>query len=277
MSESPLLAVAVALLLFPLVLATVLPPAAGGPVVPVATGQVSWAVHTVQPGETLAEISQRTGVPVEYLIASNDLDPSRLRSGQAILVPAGGVLHLVKPGQTLTDIAQSYGVAESDLRFVNGLSGDPSPGMRVLVPSPTVVPQVTAAALGRGAGFAWPVRGEISSGFGPRVHPIYRVSSFHAGIDIAVPEGTRVCAAAPGRVVTAGWEGGFGLLVVMDHGDGYTSCYGHLSQILVSVGQFVEIGQTIALSGSTGLSTGPHLHFEIRCEGVAVNPRGLLP
>jgi len=276
-SDHPVLAVALALLLVPLVLAFVLPAPAGGPVVPVAAGRVSWTAYTVQPGDTLAGIAQRTGVPLEYLIASNDLEPSRLRPGQVLLVPVGGVLHTVKPGQSLADIARSYGVAESALRLANALSGEPLAGSRVLVPSPTVVPQATAAALGRGSGFAWPVRGEISSGFGPRIHPIYGVPSFHAGIDLAVPEGTRVCAAAPGEVVTAGWEGGFGLLVVVDHGNGYTSYYGHLSQVLVSAGQYVEIGQAIGLSGSTGLSTGPHLHFEVRYEGVAVNPLSLLP
>lgn len=274
MSENPFLAVALALLLLPLVLATALGPAAGGPVVPVAA---RWPTYTVQPGDTLMGIAQRTGAPLEYLIGSNDLDPSRLRPGQHLLAPTEGVVHRVKPGQTLADIARSYGVSESALRLANHLVGEPAPGARILVPAPAVVPQATAAALGRGSAFAWPLRGEISSPFGPRIHPVYRVPSFHAGIDLAVPEGTRVCAAAPGRVVTAGWEGGFGFLVVLDHGDGYTTYYGHLSRILVQVGQYVEIGEVIALSGNTGLSTGPHLHFEIRRDGVAVDPLSLLP
>lgn len=274
MSENPFLAVALALLLVPLVLVAFLPPAAGGPVLPAVP---SWPTYTVQSGDTLGGIARATGVPVEYLIASNDLDPARLWPGQQLLVPPGGVVHTVKAGQTLADIARSYGVSESALRLANNLSGEPAPGTRILVPAPAVVPQATAAALGRGPAFAWPVRGEISSPFGLRIHPIYRVPAFHAGIDIAVPEGTRVCAAAPGRVVTAGWEGGFGYLVVLDHGDGYTTYYGHLSRVLVQVGQFVEIGEVIALSGNTGLSTGPHLHFEVRRDGVAVDPLSLLP
>jgi len=277
-SENPLLALALGLLFVPLLLAALLPPSpVGGPVVPVAATRTTWSTHTVQAGDTLSGIAQRTGIPADYLLASNDVDPSRLRAGQQLLLPAGGVLHTVKPGQSLGDIAQSYGVTESAISLANDLRGEPGMGVRILIPSPSVIPQATAAALGRGARFAWPARGPISSAYGPRLHPIYRVSAFHAGIDIAIPEGTRVCAAAAGRVVTAGWEGGFGFLVVLEHEDGYSTYYGHLSQPLVVVGQFVEMGQTIALSGNTGLSTGPHLHFETRHDGVALDPLLFLP
>ena len=280
MSENPALAVALALLLFPLLLASFLPPTpAGGPVVPIAATRAAWTTYTVQAGDTLSGISLRTGIPMDYLIASNDVDPSRLRPGQQLLLPSGGVLHTVKAGQAIADIAKTYGVTEGAIRLANELSGEPAVGMRIFVPSPAVVPQATAVALGKkeATRFAWPARGPISSPYGPRIHPIYRVSSFHAGIDLAIPEGTPVYAAAPGRVVTAGWDGGYGLLVVIDHGDGYSTYYAHLSQLLVSVGQFVEIGQRIARSGNTGLSTGPHLHFEIRRDGVAVDPLLFLP
>lgn len=280
MSENPLLAAALALLLFPLLLASFLPPASvGGPVLPIAATQATWSTYTVQAGDTLSGIAQQAGVPLDYLIASNDVDPSRLRPGQQLVLPTGGVLHTVKLGQTLADIAKSYEVAEAAIRLANRLTGEPTAGMRILIPVPPVVPQATALALGKGEAtrFSWPARGPISSPFGPRIHPIYRVSSFHSGVDLAISEGTHVHAAASGRVVTAGWEGGYGLLVVVDHEDGYATYYGHLSQLLVSVGQFVEIGQVVARSGNTGLSTGPHLHFEVRCDGVAVDPLLFLP
>jgi len=277
-SENPVFAVALALLLLPLLLIPFLPPPqAGGPVLPVAATRIAWPTYTVQIGDTLSGIAQRSGIPPDHLIASNEVDPSRLRPGQVLLLPRGGVLHTVKAGQSVADIAKTYEVAEGTIRSANGLSGEPVAGMRILVPAPTVVPQATAVALGKGIQFAWPARGIISSPFGPRIHPIHRVPSFHAGIDIVLAEGTRVYAAAPGRIVTAGWEGGYGLLAVVDHGDGYSTYYAHLSQLLVSVGQFVEIGQTIARSGNTGLSTGPHLHFEIRRDGTPMDPLFFLP
>jgi murein DD-endopeptidase MepM/ murein hydrolase activator NlpD len=277
-SENPVLAVALALLLLPLLLVAFLPPLqAGGPVLPVSATRINWPTYTVQAGDTLSSIAQRTGVPVDYLVASNDVDPSRLRPGQQLLLPSGGVVHTVRTGQTVADLARTYGVLEGTIRSVNGLSGEPAVGTRIFIPAPAVIPQATALALGRGIQFAWPARGAISSPFGPRIHPVYRVPSFHAGIDVVLAEGTNVYAAAPGRVVTAGWEGGYGILVVLDHGDGYSTWYGHLSQLLVSVGQFVEIGQAIARSGNTGLSTGPHLHFEVRHDGVALDPLLHLP
>jgi murein DD-endopeptidase MepM/ murein hydrolase activator NlpD len=94
----------------------------------------------------------------------------------------------------------------------------------------------------------------------------------HEGIDIAVPSGTPVRASASGTVIHAGWLGGYGNLVVIDHGDGLATAYGHNSALLVAVGQNVSQGETISLSGSTGNSTGPHVHFEVRVNGVPVDP-----
>jgi murein DD-endopeptidase MepM/ murein hydrolase activator NlpD len=120
--------------------------------------------------------------------------------------------------------------------------------------------------------FNFPVRGRISSGFGNRFHPIDKIVKFHTGLDIAVPRGTRVDAAAEGTVVFAGPKGGYGNLVIIRHPDGKETRYGHLDKILVNAGESVTSRQQIALSGSTGKSTGPHLHFEIRENGEILNP-----
>lgn len=120
--------------------------------------------------------------------------------------------------------------------------------------------------------FLRPVDGPIVSGFGYRVHPVFRRVKFHYGVDIAAPYGTPIRAAANGVVVFAGWRRAYGNTVILDHGNGLATLYAHCSQILVSEGEVVRQGQIIARVGSTGLSTGPHLHFEVRQYGEPVNP-----
>jgi murein DD-endopeptidase MepM/ murein hydrolase activator NlpD len=130
--------------------------------------------------------------------------------------------------------------------------------------------QAGAGSAGTGApsaaGFIWPADGVVTSGFG------MRWGRMHEGIDIAAPIGTPIWAAAAGTVIHAGWLSGYGSLVVVDHGNGLATAYAHASAILVVLGQQVSQGETIALVGSTGHSTGPHLHFEVRINGVAVDP-----
>jgi murein DD-endopeptidase MepM/ murein hydrolase activator NlpD len=120
------------------------------------------------------------------------------------------------------------------------------------------------------AGLVWPVSAPLTSPFGPRW------GRMHEGIDLGAPSGTPIAAAAAGAVIYAGWLGGYGNLTVIDHGGGLATAYGHQSQIAVSVGQSVTQGQTIGYVGSTGHSTGPHLHFEVRASGQAVDPLGYL-
>jgi murein DD-endopeptidase MepM/ murein hydrolase activator NlpD len=116
----------------------------------------------------------------------------------------------------------------------------------------------------------------ISSGFGNRVHPIFHRRRMHNGIDLACPQGTPVLAGGAGRVIFAGWKTGYGNTIMIDHGKGYSTLYGHMSAILSSVGQDVMEGQPIGKVGSTGVSTGNHLHFEIRLNGKARNPKEFL-
>jgi murein DD-endopeptidase MepM/ murein hydrolase activator NlpD len=120
------------------------------------------------------------------------------------------------------------------------------------------------------AGLVWPVSASITSPFG------WRWGRMHEGIDLGAPYGTPIVAAAAGTVIYAGWLGGYGNLTVIDHGEGLSTAYGHQSQIAVSVGQQVAQGQVIGYVGSTGHSTGPHLHFEVRVGGQAVDPLGYL-
>lgn len=122
----------------------------------------------------------------------------------------------------------------------------------------------------------WPVNGVITSPFGYRTHPIFGRQILHSGIDIGVDEGTPVHAADGGVVVEAGWISGYGYCVIIDHGNGTSSLYGHNSSLAVSSGQAVSQGQVIAYAGSTGNSTGPHVHFEVRVGGEPVDPSAYL-
>lgn len=117
-----------------------------------------------------------------------------------------------------------------------------------------------------------PVPGAVTSGFGWRVHPIFHVRKLHTGVDLNAGMGDPIHAADSGTVVAAGWRGGYGKCVIIQHRGSLSTLYGHMSQILVSVGQTVKRGQTIGKVGSTGYSTGPHLHFEVRVNGTPVDP-----
>ncbi|HEY8416493.1 MAG TPA: peptidoglycan DD-metalloendopeptidase family protein [Limnochordales bacterium] len=232
--------------------------------------------HVVQRGETLWDIANRYGIDVDTIVAANDLvDINRLQVGQELtILTIRGAVHTVQRGESLWDIARAYGVSMDEITSLNRLS-DPSRlqvGQRLVIPGA----QAQAIAARREAvvqngqllrNFDWPVQGgRISSRFGPRW------GRMHQGLDIAVPTGTPVRAAAAGTVTYAGPMGSYGNLVILDHGNRVETRYAHNSRIVVRVGQKVKRGEIIAYSGNTGNSTGPHLHFEIRYRGTAVDP-----
>jgi len=240
----------------------------------------------VQTGDTLYGIADKFGIKADTIMwASGRLEdhPDLLKIGQVLVIlPIDGVYHTVVAGDTLESIAQQY-KAESSVIIECEYNGLESPynlslGQNLIVPGgkkpyqPRVVhaysgPIPQGAAIGTGS-FEWPTSGSITQGFKP----------MHQAIDIGAPTGTAIVAADSGYVVRTGWsEYGYGKYVVIDHSNGLQTLYAHLHTVLVEVGQSVGKGTRIGSMGSTGRSTGPHLHFEIRYNGLQRNPFGYLP
>ena len=178
--------------------------------------------------------------------------------------------------------AGEYGAADvvANVTYVNGEETERTVLSSVMLREPVTEQQLrgtkerpTWAPTGT---FRWPTSGHITSYFGGRKSPGGIGSTNHKGIDIANSYGTPIYAADGGTVIYSGWMSGYGYFVQIDHGNGYVTCYGHNSKLLVSVGQHVYKGQQIAKMGSTGNSTGNHCHFEIRYNGVAKNPLNYL-
>jgi len=209
-------------------------------------------LHMIRRGETLSEIAQSYGLSLEALRHAN-----QLRTSHHVSVGATLRIPLHERTQRIGESGQR--MTASDRALLYGLQGH-------LEPHPSR-PSRTAL------GLRWPVQGPLSSPFGERDHVMGGGGTqFHAGIDISVPSGTPVQAAQEGTVVFAGYNGAYGKAVKLDHPNGLSTLYAHNSRILVHVGQNVKAGQVICLSGSTGRSTGPHLHFEVHKDASPVDP-----
>ena len=236
--------------------------------------------YEVVSGDTLSGIAAKHGIDTTTLAFANGLNiNSTLRVGRALLVPAmSGAMHTVRRGDTLWDIARAYGASVTAITEANPQVNPAALRLNEKVLIPGVQPRNTAALPTNTAtkttvassGFAWPATGRITSAFGPRW------GAFHAGIDLGIRTGTNIRASTAGTVTFSGSAGGYGLLVKISHAGGYETRYAHNSRVLVKPGDKVTAGQIIALSGNTGNSTGPHLHFEIRKAGIALNPMNYL-
>lgn len=229
--------------------------------------------YTVVAGDTLTGIAQQYNIDVDTLVAANPGINDLIHPGdQLVILPNKGVMYEVNSGDTLWDIAHTYGVQLDTIKSVNGKDSDTvAVGEKLFIPGARWARADTSVSRASASRFMWPTKGEISSPFG------WRWGRLHAGVDIANDIGTHVMAARAGRVIWAGWRGGYGYAVMIDHGGGYVSLYGHLDDYFVERGQYVRAGQRIASMGSTGNSTGPHLHFEVQKDGEPVDPMGMLP
>jgi murein DD-endopeptidase MepM/ murein hydrolase activator NlpD len=239
--------------------------------------------HTLGTGETLSSLTERFGVDLEALVGANpDLSSmDRLPAGVELLIPPeAGMVVTYQPGMSLVDLARSYRADPVAVVRANALSSpeDLRPGMLLFLPG--VRPEAALDRLARVREleniYVWPVHGRITSYFGRR-HLGLGTASFHRGLDVAAPHGTPIYAARSGTVTFAGWSSqGYGYLVKIRHFGGEETWYAHQSQIVVDLGESVRQGELIGRIGSTGISTGPHLHFEVRRFGSAVDPLSVL-
>lgn len=234
--------------------------------------------HVVESGQTLWDIARLYEIDIDTIVAANQLnDPQRLQVGQNLtILTVKGALHTVRPGDNVWDIARAYQVKTQDIVEANDLL-DPASlkvGQRLVIPGAQAVAAqryLLVASNGQlRRAFDWPARGRISSRYGTRW------GRMHYGLDLAVSTGTPVRAAADGRVTWSGSRGTYGNLVIIDHGHRVETRYAHNSRLAVRAGDSVKRGQIIAYSGNTGRSTGPHIHFEIRYRGKAVDPERYL-
>lgn len=240
--------------------------------------------YTIKEGDSLWSIANSFNLDINTLFGCNDMkNPNYLRVGTTLRIPnQDGLFYKIKKGDTLAKIASKYGLPGEAIREVNGLEeSNLSVGKELFLPGAKPVTSVYSVAKGSSgssvsAGFRWPLSGRITSGYGWRRHPFTNRRDFHTGIDIKGPTGRIIRASKPGRVVYSGWMGGYGRVVVIDHGKDYSTLYAHCSSLLVRKGQRVSAGQAVGKVGSTGRATGPHLHFEVRYRNKSINPLKVL-
>jgi len=249
--------------------------------------------YEVREGDTLGSIAEKFNLQLNTILWVNDMtEKSKIKPGQSIKIPpVDGVVHTVKRGETIYSIAKKYGLegdagAQGIVNYpFNTFTDDETFGIAVgqtiMVPdgeirAPAYVPNVAsilpstpnAGVVSAAGSFVWPASGRISQGY----------KFYHKAIDIASKGGGPILAADAGRVTLTGWPdgGGYGNRVVIDHGNGFVTLYAHLSVVRVVTGQTVNRGDIIGDMGTTGRSTGVHLHFEVRQNGVMLNPLSFL-
>jgi len=243
--------------------------------------------YTVQKGDTVSTIARNFDITINTILWANNLSAySLIRPGDSLtILPYSGVVHTVKSGDTISRISKLYGVEDEKILSSNNLGGVLKIGDKIIVPGGSKLITAVAttrtsnttglsiirdivkapSAVSTGAKMVWPTVGQ-------RITQYF--SWKHNGLDIANKVGTPIYAAESGTVEIAqgGWNGGYGNTIVINHGGGKKTRYGHLSKLYVKAGNSVEKGENIGLMGSTGRSTGSHLHFEVLINGTRYNP-----
>lgn len=237
--------------------------------------------YTIKAGDTISEIAKRYNMKTEYLFANNfDIDLKTLKIGKQILIPTeNGIFYKVSKDDSFSALEKKFNISQDTIKSDNDIQ-QLNYGDTVFLREPKIADDFKnkiATFSKKNSSVTSTFRSPLSSlvvtsSFGNRKHPVVKKVISHGGIDLKAPTGTRVMAAQEGTVKFAGYSGNYGYMVVITHPNGYESRYAHLSKINVKKGQRVNTREVIALSGATGRVTGPHLHFELRKNGKALNP-----
>ena len=230
------------------------------------SGEIS--VYVVKDGDTLSGIADMFGVSTNTIVWANNLRGQTIRVGQELVIlPISGVRHSVKSGDTLQSLAKKYKADLEEILSYNNITAETkiAVGDVIIIPDGVITPaQQTTVARPSGS------QTSVSAGY--FIRPLVggrKSQGIHGynGVDIAAPVGTPIRASAAGKVIIArpsGYNGGYGLYVVVSHANGTQTLYAHMSKVNVSVGQYVDQGELLGAVGNTGRSTGPHIHFEVR-------------
>jgi len=234
--------------------------------------------YIVRSGDNISTLAIVFGLNQDTIISVNKITNSRLlQIGRVLRIPnQDGILHTVNSGDTLDSLADQYRVNSDSIKIINELfSENITVGMDIFIPGARLDWNMLQEI--NGDLFVWPVIGAITSPYGYRRNPFNPgVVQFHNGIDIRASSGTPVRAAMAGRIGAVGWDNYLGNYIIINHHSGYRTLYAHLSAIRTRTGANVFQGERIGDVGSTGQSTGPHLHFTVYRNGVTVNPRILM-
>jgi murein DD-endopeptidase MepM/ murein hydrolase activator NlpD len=233
----------------------------------------TWETYRVRSGDSVSKIAAARSISMDAIIASNGIaNARRLREGETIRIPnMDGIPYTVKQGDSLSKISTAMGVPIRAILDANNMDSDAIvAGMSLFIPEAKMRAEDLKLALGEL--FVYPVRGRLSSPYGWRNDPISGARRFHAALDMAANTGSPVKASMHGKVVTVGLNSVYGKYIILSHDGGFQTLYAHLNTVAVTQGSSVSQGSKIGEVGSTGYSTGPHLHFAVYKNGRPVNP-----
>lgn len=242
-----------------------------------ALPDLKFYTYKVKKEDNFWKILSKTSLNIDTLSSINSLSSSiDVTPGKEIFISnMRGIIYKVNNNDTIEIISKKFNIDKEYISRINKIKDYKITKEYLFIPSGEI--SNIERSLFLGIGFACPLKKGIrTSAFGRRIDPFNKKFGFHTGLDLACPPGSSVYAARNGKVIFTGYNGGYGLLVILKHEHGYSTYYGHLKSVLVKVGDVVERGTKIAVSGNSGRSTGPHLHFEVRKNTMPINPGILL-